>query len=312
MRSYWKHFFLDNSDITLIEAGYQKYVPHQINHYRVKHEYVLHLVIDGKGTYKVNNKTYNLKANDGFILHRNNLVYYSPDEDDPWTICWIGMGGKNIQKHIEKTLIPSSNMITFKEDSLAKEYILNLVRFLMNNNPNYHSEYLLIFSQLYQILYDLNVEFPLPLEMNDSYSLMEPQLAEKIYDYIYETFLSNNSVNYIAKHFDISRNYLFKLCKEFYGQSPKQIIQELRMNQASQLLRGSQMPINEIAQFIGYKDPFVFSKMFKQYYNYSPSKFRRLDDADIDKALFIRQKFIERRMMNRNPNIPSPQSAEQG
>lgn len=104
--------------------------------------------------------------------------------------------------------------------------------------------------------------------------------------------MHSTTVNDVAEHFDISRNYLFTLCKEYFGQPPKQMIQELRMNQASQSLRGTQKQIKEIANIVGYKDAFSFSKMFKEYYHYSPSEFRKLSEKEIDEALFIRDKFL--------------------
>lgn len=68
MKSFRKHFYLGNGDITLIEAGRQHYVPQQMNSYNVKHDLVFHIVNEGQGIYTVNNKPYHLKANDGFVL----------------------------------------------------------------------------------------------------------------------------------------------------------------------------------------------------------------------------------------------------
>ena len=65
------------------------------------------------------------------------------------------------------------------------------------------------------------------------------------------------------------------------------------MNQASQLLRGSNSQVKEIASTVGYRDAFSFSKMFKEYYGYSPTQFRNLTEEEIDKALFIREEFLK-------------------
>lgn len=297
VKSFWKHFFLSNGDITLIEAGRQNYVPQQMNSYNVKHDLVFHIVNEGQGVYTVNNKTYPLKANDGFVLKKGNHVFYTSSETDPWTISWIGIGGKNLNNYVQDTIVPSTDVVRFEKDSIVLKEMKSLVDFLSENDPTHHRDYLQLFSQLYKLLYAINYEFPLARLHNHSQNLTESTLADIIYEYIYENFLRNISINAIAEHFDISRNHLFKVCKNRFGESPKQMIQELRMNQAAQLLSGSQMPIKEIANFIGYKDPFSFSKMFKGHFNYSPSEFRKLDNTEYEEVLFSRIQILEQRTL---------------
>lgn len=297
LKSFWKHLFLDNGDISLVEAGLQKFVPQQINNYKVKHDIVFHIILDGKGIYSVNNEVYHLQAQDGFILKKNRRVFYIPDEDEPWTICWIGLGGENLMTYLNNTLIMSKDILNFEEESRVFDKMQDFIRFLEKSMPDDTLEYLQIFQQLYELLSLMNQELAINHSLNNAYSLMEPNLADKIYVYIYENFLKDITVTGIAEHFDISRNYLFKLCKDYFGQSPKQMILELRMNQASQLLRGSKMHVKEIANIVGYKDPFTFSKMFKEYYHHSPSHFRQLSEDEIDEALFIREKFLKRQML---------------
>lgn len=286
MKSFWKHLAIDNGELTLIEAGLQKFVPHQLNNYRVRHEAVLHLVIAGSGTYKVNQQTYELKARDGFILKKNHQVFYTPNPDEPWTLAWIGLGGKKLQLFLNNTTLFTQDTYTFQEDSLAWQEMTDLIDWLSYSDLSNQRDYLLAFSRLYQMLLTLNLEFSDYQTQENSYMIPEANLAEKVYDYIYENFLNNLTITHIAEHFDISRNYLFKICKEYYGQSPKNMIQELRMNQAVQLLRGSPMQVKEIASLVGYKDAFSFSKMFSKYHDYSPTEFRRLSDETYDEVLF--------------------------
>ncbi|MBG9987024.1 helix-turn-helix domain-containing protein [Facklamia sp. DSM 111018] len=293
MKSYWRHFLLDNGEISLIEAGTQKYLPNQINDYTVKHDYVLHLVLSGKGIYKVNNKSYTLSANDCFVLKKNHAVYYAPDEKDPWTICWIGLGGNNINHYLNHTLVLSSDTFHLTDQSKVFNYTIDTVTFLRYVKTSDTSEVALIYSRIYKLISLINEELSAKRISGDPLENTDLTFAEEIYAYIYENFQTGLTIEDIAKYFDISRNYLFKICKHYYNQSPKQIVQELRMNLAAQLLRDSHMKINEISDTIGYKDAFQFSKIFKNYYGHSPSQFRFISDEAIDEALFIRNKFLE-------------------
>lgn len=59
------------------------------------------------------------------------------------------------------------------------------------------------------------------------------------------------------------------------GVSPRRYLIQYRMKQAKYYLADSQMTVTEIAQLVGYEDPFHFSKLFKKQHGISPSVYRR-------------------------------------
>lgn len=55
------------------------------------------------------------------------------------------------------------------------------------------------------------------------------------------------------------------------------------MTKAKDLLRGTQMPIYQIAEDVGYKNATHFSAAFKKYYGELPKQYRNfLDQASAD------------------------------
>lgn len=189
MKSFWKHLFLDNGDLTLIEAGLQKYVPLQMNNYKVRHDFVLHMIVEGAGVYTVNNQTYELTAQDGFILKKNQQVFYTTHLDQPWTIAWIGLGGKNLHQYLQQTTLVSQDVYSFAKNSSARDELFSFITLLANIDPANQLDYLHAFSRLYQLLLSLNHEFPIQQHHNNSYSIPEANLAEEVYEFIYETSL---------------------------------------------------------------------------------------------------------------------------
>lgn len=61
---------------------------------------------------------------------------------------------------------------------------------------------------------------------------------------------------------------------------PKEYVIKVRMNHAAQLLQYSAANIREIAESIGYRDMFYFSRAFKKYYGMTPLDYRRAAIAD--------------------------------
>ena len=56
------------------------------------------------------------------------------------------------------------------------------------------------------------------------------------------------------------------------------VAKKVRLQKAAELLRISTVPMNEIAEMLGFDDPLYFSKKFKAYYGCSPSEYRKAGD----------------------------------
>ena len=79
------------------------------------------------------------------------------------------------------------------------------------------------------------------------------------------------SVKSISEYCFISESYLRKLFSDKLGRTPFQYITDVRMQKAKMLLY-EKRPIVEIAALVGYSDVYQFSRAFKRFYKYSPSK----------------------------------------
>lgn len=105
-----------------------------------------------------------------------------------------------------------------------------------------------------------------------SYSSFE--IAELIKKYIENNYNQLIDLNSIANHFSFSPSYLTKIFVKYYNITPSRYILNYRINIAKQLLADFTLPINTVANIVGYTDPFHFSKSFKQLSGMSPTAFR--------------------------------------
>lgn len=71
----------------------------------------------------------------------------------------------------------------------------------------------------------------------------------------------------------LSEKYFITYFKQTLGITPGQYIYQVKMNQARDYLYRKKFTVQQIASFLGYPDPFSFSKAFKKYYRVPPSKF---------------------------------------
>lgn len=78
----------------------------------------------------------------------------------------------------------------------------------------------------------------------------------------------------IAENAEISRPYLFALCRNFLGQTPYQYLQKKRVEQARIMLMTSSLPIKDIGERCGFSSIEVFYRVFRRYSGMTPGNYR--------------------------------------
>ena len=57
--------------------------------------------------------------------------------------------------------------------------------------------------------------------------------------------------------------------------APKQYLTELKLKKACGLLRSTQLPVNVVAESLGFEDALAFSRVLKKAYGVSPTGYRQ-------------------------------------
>ncbi|MFC4402991.1 AraC family transcriptional regulator [Gracilibacillus xinjiangensis] len=96
---------------------------------------------------------------------------------------------------------------------------------------------------------------------------------QPIFDFIHEHLHQTLRVGELAEVAGMSEKYFITYFKKGLGVTPGRYIYQLKMNRARDLLYSKQFSIQQIANMLGYPDPYTFSKAFKKYYKVPPSKF---------------------------------------
>ncbi len=93
-------------------------------------------------------------------------------------------------------------------------------------------------------------------------------------DFIEEHFGEKITLQDVADHIHISKNYLSVIFKTEYGLSFQDYLIKFRMEKAAQLLLSSDQRVSEICEKVGYGDLFYFDRSFKKYFGQSPKELR--------------------------------------
>ena len=72
----------------------------------------------------------------------------------------------------------------------------------------------------------------------------------------------------------VSKGYLRRIFKKKYGESPLTYLLHKKLDVAEELLKITDLPIQEVAKKVGIDNPFYFSTLFTRKKGISPAKFR--------------------------------------
>lgn len=95
-----------------------------------------------------------------------------------------------------------------------------------------------------------------------------------INQYIRRFINEDLSLTKIADLVHLNPSYLSRFYKEQTGMNLSDVINDLKLNKAMELLKQTDLPVNEIAEQLGFNSPSYFTLCFKKHYGLSPQKYR--------------------------------------
>lgn len=98
------------------------------------------------------------------------------------------------------------------------------------------------------------------------------RLSDKIVQYISE-HPDTVTLKKLGSRFSYHPNYISTLLRRETGKSFSELLTQQRMERAAVLLRGTALPIEEIAFMLGYSNSSNFYKVFREYYGHSPREY---------------------------------------
>ena len=259
-------------EISLLLCGIENCLPCHEFHTAGREGYHLHVVLKGKGVLSVEGKTTAVHAGQMFITKPGEDAWYRASKSDPWLYCWMAYDGSKARQFTEATGF-SDGVNTMNCKINPMQFHTLVKRTLDHASVNLSGE-------LYRLGYLM--EF-LALAMESAQQTCTtqkhlPEYNSSVYvEYAvkyFESDYTNITVNDVARLIGINRSYLTAIFKKKMGVSPQEYLMRCRMEHARAMLAESNLPVQDIAQRIGYENAMTFSRIFKIYYGLSPRNYR--------------------------------------
>lgn len=235
----------------------------------VRPNYIIHCVLDGKGSFQIGDRQYEIQRGQGFLIEPETLIHYKADEKNPWTYMWIGFSGARAGKYLADIGLSNKNPV-FQCDKVEelKKIVLRMFQYQKISVVNqYHLQGLLY--EFFAVLAD-------GMEVDTVANEGEDNLyVREAVNFIRNNYYRGITVAEIAEHVSVNRSYLYKLFETTFGMSPKEFLTRFQVSRAKELLTWSDISIEGVAWSCGYKDSLAFSKVFRKVIGVSPTTYRK-------------------------------------
>lgn len=102
---------------------------------------------------------------------------------------------------------------------------------------------------------------------------VHPQIRNAV-RYVKDNYKKNLTVCQMAEKYKLSPKYFGTLFKQAVGMPFREFVLQLRIYDARDMLLGTDMTVERIAEETGFQNPFYFSKCFKEMEKVSPTEYR--------------------------------------
>ena len=127
-------------------------------------------------------------------------------------------------------------------------------------------------SRLLQIIYEEKEHVE---NVRTYYSGSQVQIVRKALDILTEDLSRRYSAAELAKEFGISETCLKNYFRGVYGRGYSELMTEIRMKKAAELLLDGKMKIAQISDAVGFATQSRFARAFKNYFGTAPLEYKR-------------------------------------
>ena len=257
-----------NTGMLVYQSGHRAYgTPGWHTTLNTYDHYIIHYILNGKGTYYAPSGEYPIHKGDLFLIKPNEAIHYQSDVKDPYSYYWVGFNGNEAFNIMKLCGFSDTSLVQYYgDDSKLREVFHRLAYPKFSDTPR---EYELL-SSLYELFALLIQKHPHPSRSNAE------QYLTRAIEYIQQKYShSDLKVNDIANYVGIDRTYLYRIFYDFFQQSVQEFIQQFRLNKAKNLLKFSDISVGVIASSCGFENQAYFSTIFKKHFHMTPLQYRK-------------------------------------
>ncbi len=250
-----------------------------IKEHRHSSLYQIICLFDGQASASIDGKEHELKGNSAVLIPAgttHGFRFQPYTEGFVLTIeCTVLTGSEFDQNGDLNQMLQVAQFIDFKPSDPHFSQFLKYVEAIRNEYTQFdlkRNEALVWLSKL--SLLSLTRQLWQTRLFNEA-GTVDTQHLTRFWTLLEAHFREHWPISQYAEHMNMSTSSLGRLCYEYMGESPKNIVQKRIMGEAKKRLLYTRQTIEEIAFSLGFKDQAYFSRIFKKSEGLTPGAYRK-------------------------------------
>lgn len=240
---------------------------HTSNHNAHDLKYTFEYILNGCMFIDMGNEKKTAKKGDFLFMGKKSTCYSYTDAENPVEKIFIVVNGELIDKIVELYKLDSP-LIIYPLD--IRKFLEEIIAAAKQEDPKISeiaiSNILKICQEYNRAVYETDLSSALE---------KEPETIQQISQYILSNIDKNITLSHLSNIFYISESQIIRLFKKKYNTTPKQFIQQQKINTAKEMLSYTSFDIDTIAHKLGYSDRNNFSTAFSKKVGVAPTQYKK-------------------------------------
>lgn len=213
---------------------------------------------------------------DVFILFPGVWHSYGPDLERGWSECFIRFKGDRPDRLVEHGLLsPRSPIYHTEPGSPIRDMFLETRAIL---RANLYVRNRILAAELDRILAHLITSNEAFIDTGEGLPPDFIRAREWMENDLRRDFKADELANMLC----LSYSSVRRLFKSITGLAPQQFHMQLRMSLAKEMLIDPNSRVKEVASHLGFRDPYYFSRVFKQQTGYWPEEWKLGSNGELE------------------------------
>lgn len=230
--------------------------------------YLFFMVLSGSGSFLYDDIAYKIQSGDCVFIDCQKK-YSQISSEDLWTLQWAHFNGVTMETLYTKYVERGGTPVFHTEQSTQYRDILNQL-YAMAKESGFVAS-----MELSEKIMSL-----MTLIMKETRTIEHSKKKNSRYDldtikaYLDEHYAEKISLDGLAEQFYMDKYYLTKIFRAQYDTTVNKYLNRVRITKAKEMLRFSDLPVEEIGRMVGIPEPNYFARVFKHVEGITPSTYR--------------------------------------
>ncbi len=229
--------------------------------------YALTVVLGGRGQAKLRGKTIQMKRGDTLFFSNYEPVI-TETADEEWAFCVFNISGDPCRLYDHLWNGDGVELIHIENPELFEDYRRRINRAI--SQPGVQSDL-----EVNRLLTNALTELLAVRNGAPETAERQPAFVTEAAAYIAAHYGEPLAIADVAERFFLSTDYFTRQFKKYTGRTPKDYLTLCRVDEAALLLRGTDLPMVDIACRAGFASQSRFAEVFRRVYGLSPTDYRK-------------------------------------